>query len=182
MALLAALAAAKRRKRRRMGRYIKGAVNEKTVVGTLAAATLVTTAFDESVTETALVSSIVATYAMQGVTATDNAGPILVGIAHEDYTAAEIEEYIENTGSWDEGNKIQQEVAKRLVRRIGMFTETGQDLSWMALNGGRPIKTKLNWILTTGKGLQLWAYNTGLAAMVGSPDVLAEGHVNLWPR
>ncbi len=166
-----------------MGRYIKGNVDENLALGTLATDTGITTPFDESATERMLCSSIEAAYSIQGVTATDNAGPIMVGIAHEDYTLAEIEEFIESTGSWNEGDLISQEIAKRKIRKIGIFAQEGPDLSWQALNEGKPIKTKLNWILTTGKGLQLWAYNLGSASLATTnPNVHCTGHVNLWPQ
>ncbi len=164
-----------------MGRYLKGTVDEDLQLSTLAAKTVVSVAFDESAVEKTLVSSIVAAYSMRGFTIASSDGPILVGLAHSDYTVTEIKEWIENPASWDPGDKIAQERAKRLIRKIGVFENTSADLGADVLNDGKPIKTKLNWSLTTGKTIQLWAYNMGSSALATTdPLVSAEGHANLW--
>ncbi len=164
-----------------MGKYIRGGVNETLSLGTLAATTLVGVDFDEVVNGRTLVSSIVAAYSLADVVAAANRGPILVGIAHGDYTDAEIEEVIELTQSWNEGDKVAQEVAKRLVRRIGVFSDTLEAEDTEVLNDGKPIKTKLNWILNDGETLRLWGYNTGTAALAAGA-IRMEGHVNLFPK
>ena len=183
LALFTVLAAKKgRRSGRRMTGYLKGNVEEQLALGsTLAANTLIATDFDEVVTERKLCSSIVATYDLANLVA--GQGPILFGIAHSDYTAAEIEEVIENTGSWDGGNLISQEISKRKIRILGTFVgefDTGTvDVRW---NDGRPVKTKLNWILKTGATLKVWAYNLGANLSTTSPELTVSGHVNLWAK
>lgn len=166
-----------------MGRYIRGNVDERLDIGTLAGATLVAGLFDDAVAERTLISSLKATWSLKDVTPIENAGPLLVGIAHSDYSAAEIEEVIEAVGSWDEGDKIVRERMKRQVRIVGQFRDRGVPLETVVLNDGRPITTKLNWILTTGDTLDLWAYNLGTAAFATTdPQIHVEGHANLWPR
>ncbi len=173
---------ARKPRRRRMGRYIKGGIDDVLSLGTLAGKTLIGTVFDEVVRERTLVSSIVATYSISDLTLGAGIGPVLVGIAHSDYSDAEIEAVIEMTDSWDEGNKTEQELAKRLVRRIGIFevSASGEDA---VLNDGVPIKTKLNWILNSAQSLRLWAYNMGANPLATTvPLVSLQGHANLWPR
>ncbi len=166
-----------------MGRYLRGTVDEDLTIGTLAGKTVVGDNFDEVVNERSLVSSIVARYSVSDWTPVAANGPLLVGIAHADYSDAEIEEWIETTGSWNEGDLTQQEVAGRKIRRVGILTEPASATESLALNDGKPIKTKLNWILNQGLTLKLWAYNMGTAAFATTdPRVRAEGHVNLWPR
>ncbi len=167
----------------RMTGYLKGNVDERLTFGGLAARTLIATAFDEVVIEKTLISSIKATYTMDKFTPVIDAGPIWVGIAHSDYTASEIEEVIENSGSWNQGDLVQsKEVAKRLVRKIGVFDTPADATQAYTLNDGIPIKTKLNWVLTTGKTLQIWVYNAGQAAVATTvPNVVALGHANLFP-
>ncbi len=169
---------------RRMGRYIRGTVNESIAGGTLAAKTLLSADFDEAVNERTLVSSIVARYVLSNFTIGAGIGPILVGIAHSDYTDTELESWIESTGTWDEGNLQQQEVASRKIRRIGVFSpNTAVVGDVTVLKDGVAIKTKLNWILLQGQTLNLWIYNLGTAAFATTdPVIQAEGHVNLWPR
>lgn len=171
----------KKRSRRMSGSYIKGIVDEELPLGTLAAKSLVRVPFDEVAAEKTFISSIVASYSMNNWTNVLEAGPILIGIAHSDYTAAEIEEVIENTGSWNRGDKIAQERSKRLIRIIGQFSTEGITGAKVSLNDGKPIKTKLGWSLNTGRGLSLWAYNLGVAAVATTdPNVFASGHCNLW--
>ncbi len=166
-----------------MGRYMKGTVDEELALGTLNAKVVVSAGFDQSVEERTLVSSLKATYAVKNVTPSATAGPILVGIAHGDYSAAEIEAWIENTGSWSEGNLTAQEIDNRKIRKIGIFEDSGDVNIASVLNDGKPITTKLNWILTTGQSLQAWAYNLGTGAFATTdPSVDIQGHVNLWPK
>ncbi len=163
--------------------YIKGQVDETLTLGTLAAKTLISVTFDEVTSEQMRCSSVQAIWSLGTYTPTLNAGPILIGIAHSDYTDAEIEAVIESTGSWDRGDKISQEIGKRLVRRIGVFDTPDDANDEVVLNDGKPIKTKLNWHLNTGKTLRLWAYNQGTAALATTnPAVRAQGHANLWQK
>ncbi len=166
-----------------MGRYLKGRVDETLTLSALAAATAAITDFDEVVNERTLVSSLVATWSMDDFTEGADSGPIEVGVAHNDYTGAEIEEFLENTGSWNEGAKVEQEISRRQIRAIGVFESAQQALGTTSLNEGKPLKTKLNWILNQGDTLRLWAYNRGTAAVATTvPNVHASGHANLWPR
>ena len=174
---------ARKPRRRRMGRYLRGSVDESIALGTLAAKTLIGANFDETVNERTLVSSVVATWTMTGFTQGSGDGPIMVGIAHSDYTDGEIEEYIENLGSWDEGSKVEQEVSKRQIRRVGVFENPATASDAAVLNDGKPIKKKLNWILNQGQTIKHWCYNMGTSALATtSPEVSTQGHVNLFPK
>ncbi len=186
MMLVALLLARKGRgKRRAFRRYIRGNVDEELQLGTLAARTLVSQLFDEAVEERTLISSLVATYTLDQFTSAAGTGPLMVGVAHSDYTDAEIEAVVENTASWSEGDKVSQEIAKRLVRVVGTFGSEGGAGPTLkhTLRDGEKIRTKLNWILTTGQSLRVWVYNLGNAAIATTdPQVHVEGHANLWPR
>ena len=177
------MAKPRKRRRRRMGRYIRGAVDEEVGLATLGAKTGAEATFDEVVNERTLVSSIVAVYTLSNWTPVASAGPIMVGIAHGDYSLAEIEAYIESTQSWNEGDLVAREVSMRKIRRIGVFDTPQAATDSVALADGRPVKTKLNWILLQGQTLNLWVYNTGSAAVTTTiPVVHVSGHANLWPR
>ncbi len=163
-------------RRRPRRQYIRGNIDESLSLGTLAAGTLVSDTFDEAAIEKTLISSIVAIWTLDGITI--GQGPIEFGVAHSDYTDAEIEQVIETSGSWNPGDKIQQEVGRRLVRKIGVFTADAIDVG---VNDGKPIKTKLNWSLTTGLTLKMWAYNrSGSALSTTVPSMRVSGHANLW--
>ncbi len=88
-------------------------------------------------------------------------GGMMFGIAHGDYTAAEIEECIEATTSISPGDKIANEKANRMVRILGTIVNDGggvpgQDSSF---NQGRMTKVKLNWPIQIGKTVTQWVYN-----------------------
>ncbi len=166
-----------------MGRYIRGQVNEKLALGTLGPLTLISAIFDNTVTERALLSSIVVSYNLSEYTVAAGDGPVMVGVAHSDYTDAEIEAFLENVATWAEADKIGQEISKRLVRIIGTFEQGDSSVESASLNDGKPIKTKLNWILNAGQSLRIWGYNLGSSALATTdPQITAVGHANLWPR
>jgi len=99
--------------------------------------------------------SLKGTWSISGLDAAD--GPITVGWAHSDYTITEIKECIEAVASISPGDKIAQEKANRLVRVVGTFVEGGDD----NLNNGKPVSTRLNWLITIGQQVNLFAYNDG---------------------
>ncbi len=165
-----------------MANYMKGNVDEILVISTLAAKTLVSAIFDDTVSERTRISSLIASYGVSLVTQGAGIGPLVVGIAHSDYTDAEIEEWIETTASWDVGDRLAtKEIAKRLIRRIGQFETPSTATRTETLNNGVPIKTKLNWTLNTGQTLRVWVYNQGTQPFATtSPEVSVQGHANLW--
>ncbi len=187
LTVISLLIMAKRRRRRRrsMGRYIRGTVDEELDLGTLAARTAISAIFDNVVNERTLVSSLVATWSLADWTVATGDGPVLVGVAHSDYTSAEIEEYLEQTQSWNEGNMIAQEINTRKIRRVGQFESPigGVAADSVVLNDGRAIKVKLNWIILQGQSLQVWAYNMGGSAFATTnPTLRVAGHANLFPK
>jgi len=168
--------------KRRFRRYLRGNIDLKKNLGTLAGDSSVLQVVNDTVEEKAWLSSVKATYAISEYTIVAGAGPILVGLAHNDYTNAEIEEWIENANSWSEGDLVAQEVAKRKIRRVGVFgvTISGDE---EVLNDGKPITTKCGWYLQTGQTVTFFFYNQGSVALSGTdPEVAIAGHANLWPR
>lgn len=174
---------AKKTPKRRFRRYLKGVIQNRFTLGTLAPLTLLGDDIADSVVERAWLSSVQCTWSMDEFTTGAGDGPILVGIAHSDYSDAEIEAWVEQTSSWEEADLVAQEIAKRKIRRVGTFGSTGQALSGTVLNDGKPIRTKCGWMLATGQSIRIWAYNQGSSALATtSPAVVTSGHANLWPR
>ncbi len=167
-------AMAKKKGRGRMSGFFKGNVDEDLGLSALAAATLLSGDFDESTSHSVLMTSLQAVFSMENFTVGE--GPIEVGIAMSDYTSAEIEAVIEATQSWSGVDLIAREVARRLVRRLGIFDASKTD---DVLNEGQPIKVKLNWRIPEGRTLKLWAYNHGSGALTTGSIVKANGHVNM---
>ncbi len=167
-----------------MGRYLRGNIDVNQSLGTLAGSTGILGAISDVVEEKALISSIVCTYALEGMTQGDNIGPISVGVAHSDYILSEIEAWIEQVTGWAEGDLQAREVANRLIRKIGTWpADPAGDLGAAVLNDGKSIKTKLNWVLTTGQNVTFFFYNEGGSPLATTnPNAHVVGHANLWPR
>lgn len=117
--------------------------------------------------------SVEATWALTDLTAND--GPIEVGVAHSDYTVTQIKEYLENFASIDIGNKSTQEIATRWIRSVGTLNDVRT-----SLNNGMPVKTKLNWGMTIGKFINIWAYNQSTFALTTLAVLNVDGH--LWVK
>lgn len=128
------------------------------------------------------VSSIKVTYTLSDWQVASNAGPVLVCVAHSDYTQAEIDAWIERTGAWSQADLIAEEVRRRKIRRIGIFPIPSVDGDSTVLNDGKPISTKLNWTLLTGQGLKFHCYNLGTANLIGSSNANFQGVAHLWPQ
>ncbi len=88
-------------------------------------------------------------------------GPISVGIAHGDYTAAEIVAYL-SLSLLGPANKTQQEISRRLIRTVGVFDGLNTEES---LNDGKPIKTPMKWVEDDGHDFIAWAFNRSGASL-----------------
>ncbi len=182
LAALLGLARKGRGRRRRFRKYLKGQLDTTQLLGTLAAETLISKAVTDSVTEKAWVSSIKAIWTMTNFTPAATSGPITFGVAHSDYTSAEIEEWLESSGSWDAGDLRSQEIARRKIRQVGTFEAPSAATDTARFNDGRAITTKCGWMLQTGQTLRFWWYNEGSGAVgTTDPTCHVNGHANIWP-
>ncbi len=169
--------------KRKFRAYLRGAITHDIALATLAAKTLLAETNSDVLTEKAWLSSVKLRWALSNWTPVASAGPILVGVAHGDYSDAEIEAWVENQGSWEQGDLIAQEIGRRRIRQVGTFESPEAATGFTHLNGGKPIHTKCGWQLTTGQSIRFWAYNTGTASLsTTSPVVTCDGHANLWPN
>ncbi len=186
--LIVMLAMAKTRRRRRRGmpmrNYIRGNLDLSIAGGTLAGNTALKQDVGDTVDDTTKVTSIVATHTWSGFTGGDNIGPVQVGVAHSDYSLAEISAYINLSTGWSQADLVSREISARKIRRIGTFqVEAASAGEISVLNDGKPIKTKLNWILSEGQTLAFWMFNTGSAAFATTdPDYNIFGHANLFTQ
>lgn len=138
-------------------------------VGALAAADLIAGPLVAVAADTYRCISIDASYVWKDVQATIDDGAQF-GVSHSDYSASEVEECLEATGSIDLGDKVAQERANRLVREIGIFASSPDGASGgVPFNNGMPVKTRLNWLLSIGDVINLWVRNSsGVVYTTGS--------------
>ncbi len=104
-------------------------------------------------------------------------GPISVGVAHSDYSDAEVEQWIESVGSWDRADQVAREQSRRKCRQAGTFAG---ELSNEILNDGKSIRTKLGWICQEDETLRIWGFNQNDAALVAGTLVKVIG--TIWAR
>ncbi len=145
------------------------------VLSTLASNALVRGALSDTVDDSVYAISQDARVGLRNLTPGE--GPIVVGVAHSDYTAAEIEECLEAVTSWDRGDKIALEQAGRKVRTVGTFSGVNAE---EVLNNGMPVRTRLGFMLEPGTTLAWWAWNKSGATLTTGGIVEANGQV--WAR
>ncbi len=164
-----------RKKNRRPLRVLPFSVSA--AAGALANGDVVSTAISDTVDEKMWLASMDAIHAARDFTAGE--GPIVVGVAHSDYSAAEIEECLEAQASWDASDLVAREQARRKVRTIGTFPNVA---SGEVLNDGKEIRTKLGWIAEAGMTLQFWTWNKSGAALTTGGIAEHDGRVYASPR
>ncbi len=150
--------------------------SETLTIGALAVKDVVSNAFAGAVVDREFLLSIKGAWTWRGVPAGE--GPLQFGIAHSDYTAAEIEEALEATGSWSEVNQIAAEQSRRKVRIVGVIDDEDAD-GEMAFNEGQLTKTTCKWVQANGTGLQLWARNLGGATLTTGSTLQFDGDAYL---
>ncbi len=167
---LATLAMAKHRKWN--PRNFISRIRSNMQLGTLAASTLIATATTVISDNEYRVFSYKATWSLSDFTSGE--GPINVGVAHGDYTAAEIEEWYESQDTMTRGDLTAAEQGNRMCRQVGTFPGI---LANETLNDGKPIRTKLNWAVPDGSTLAIWAYNTGNGTLTTSAEINTSGQI-----
>ncbi len=169
LSILALFVGAAKRKQRRRFNLRRVRVATSPAIGALASEDVTTVALTDVTTDKLRLISFNATYNWVDLAAIIDGG-LEFGLAHGDYSAAEIEECLEAAGGIKLGDKIENEKANRLVRRIGVISgevaTSGQEKQF---NSGRPVKTKLNWLLPAGIALNIWFRNgSGVVYTTGS--------------
>ncbi len=145
------------RRRRRSFNLRRVRVAAENAIGALATLDVVGGNLTGTSTDPYRIMSVSFTYGLSDLGATSDDGQEF-GLAHSDYSDAEIEECLEAVNI-NVGDKIAQERANRLVRTIGQFVGapgTGAGLNW---NDGKRVKTRLNWGMTIGDVLRVWVRN-----------------------
>ncbi len=172
---------AKHRRRKKFRPYLGGRIDKQLGLGTLAPRVLISENVTDVLTEQAWLSSVRLVWSLKDFAIASERGPIMVGVAHSDYTSAEIEAFIELATSWNRGDLVSNEISRRKVRIVGVFHNPEANLA-VALNDGKPMTTKCNWQLFTGQTVKIWALNQGNAALASGSEVVAVGKANLWPN
>ncbi len=104
-------------------------------------------------------------------------GPVTVGYAHSDYSVTEVKECLEAFAAIAQGDKIANERANRLIRTVGTFRLQGNG---DFLNDGKPLSTKLNWLIAVGDSVNMFVFNESTSALTTGATVNHQG--DCWVR
>ncbi len=148
-------------------------------IGALASSDVISTNISAASTNPYRLMSVDLTYSLTDLGATSDDGQQF-GLAHSDYSAAEVEECLEAQASIDIGNKVEQERANRLVRNIGQITGNAGTLAGMSFNDGVSFPVKLNWHMAIGDQLNLWVRNGSSTVYTTGALIVMVG--NLWVK
>jgi len=178
--ILAALAAwavgmARKGRGKRMSGYVPLRATMNQGIGGIAAGAYNGFNLGDTALEPYWLSSVKATYNITDVTASE--GPKTLIVAHSDYSDAEVAEWYNSIGAWDQGDLVAREQNSRRCRVIGTYPGLNVD---EGLNDGRPVTTKLGWRCDSGQTLQFGLLSE-VASTTGMELVIA-GKVNAWRR
>ncbi len=166
-----------RKRGRRRRKYIRGGIDTEIALGALLSKKAIGANVPNAVDDTTWLSSVVLGWSWDQATVDE--GPLVYGVAHSDYSDAELEEWVELNASWTRGDLIAQEKGRRKIRQIGTLA---LDAISGDTNDGKVIRTKCGWILVEGQTVQCWAYNLGAGTLTTGASIFATGHANLWPQ
>jgi len=151
--------------------------SEDLAIGALAANDVVAGSLGGTFGQDVFVLAVKATWSIADLTVDE--GSLVVGVADIDYSAPEIEEALEASGSWDLSDRVAVEQARRLVRTAGTFDG---DQTHDKLNDGNAIYTTCKWLTNQSKGLNAWAWNVGDETLTTGAIVHVDGHVLVFRR
>ncbi len=148
-------------------------VSPEQALGTLATDTAITNDMAPAADGAYRCISVNGVWSIAGLTAGE--GPITIGLVHGDYSLAELKECLEQAGSISVGNLVAQEVANRKVRVVGTILSQEP-----ILNEGKPMKTRLNWLIPIGKTVKFFAFNESTATLTTGASLHFTG--DLWVK
>ncbi len=166
-----------RRKRNTKGfRVLR--VNTSFALGTLGVTTWLKSVLLANLTQEIYAISADLNWSLSNLTSVQ--GPIIVGLAHGDYSVAEIKEWFQASNTLS-GDQIEQEENRRKCRDAGMFeTSATVALGHVGLKDGKTVRTQLKFRIEESKDLVAWAANLGAEALsITDPIVEVYGKVYL---
>ncbi len=159
---------------RRRGRgFVAMPVAGSVLPSTLTSGTVIKSPLIENLAEDFFAISADLTWTIRDGTV--NEGPLQIGLAHGDYTVAEIKEWLDVDLS-NPANLIAREQGGRKCRRTGFFQQ-GLGAAGEVLNDGKMIRTRLKFLMNDGVSLDFWVHNQSGASLSGGATVIVSGTV-----
>ncbi len=154
-------------------------VTSSSAIGALATLDVLVAAMTDAVADKLRLISLIGSWSWGNIQGSVD-DSLEFGVAHSDYSAAEVEECLESAAAIDLGDKVAQEQANRLVRSIGIISNEAGAASAGSFNDGKPVRTKLNWLLSAGDTLNVWVRNGSGTVFVTGSAIIFSG--NLWVK
>ncbi len=151
--VLVTLMAGKRRKRRYNANFGVIRVQNQLALLTLADQTVLKITL-AAVTQECYAISAHLLWGFRGGTSAN--GPVMLGMAHGDYSVTEIKECLE-ADTTSQGTKIEQEQSRRQIRDVGYVPDLVQ--TNQRFNQGNIKKTKLGFNIEDGQSIDGFVYN-----------------------
>ncbi len=132
-----------------------------------------------TLTEDLFVMSVDMSASVEGLTA-GQLVPADVGYSHGDYSVTQVKEKLDVvlTGP---GSKLQQERVRRLIRKAGAMnafdTSAKTESTMIGRNGSRIVRTKINFVIQSGKPLNVWIHNRSGAQLTTGSTLRTSGTV-----
>ncbi len=117
---------------------------------------------------------------LHGGTFTDNDGPLIIGIANDELTVAEIKECLEANGPLNRNDRIPEERSMRAVFELAMlqFVEGGAVVQQIVET---PLESIIRWTFSNPEGWTWFAYNFGGSALAtGGVIKLRNKYFGVW--
>ncbi len=117
-----------------------------------------------------------------GITAGEGSGLIL-GIANNDLTAAQIEASLEAQGPLFRGDRNLEELSNRFTKIVGQSVPVlgAVELAFVGPEGGAPVSTILRWSFPLGtSGWKWFIYNLGTGLTTGGTMRIMATHYGVW--
>ncbi len=157
------------------GRWLRPRLAQEIVLGALATDTLISEGGGgTAVANRVRVTSIDVMVGIHNHTAGE--GPLVIGVAHSDYTDVELLEWYLALAAWSEEDKVAREQSRRLSRVLGMLSGgSASERLW----DGRQRKFRLNWSLGEGQAIKFWCFNSDSNVLNTGSVVDVDGHANV---
>ncbi len=156
---------------RRRSRLVVLKFDVQVSLGTLADNTALLTSIISSFTTAFWCSSADVYWSLDGHTAPE--GPLVVGLCHGAYTAAQVVEALDASPSGPD-DVIAIEQGRRMVRRSGQFAGV---VDPEVLNDGKAIRTKCRWTTGIAEDFELFVVNRHGATLTTGSQIHARGQL-----
>ncbi len=168
---LMVMAMARKGAKRRYSRLVVLKFDVQISLGTLADNAALLTSIISSFTTAFWCTSADVYWAIDGHTTPE--GPLIVGLCHGAYTAAQVVEALDASPNGPD-DVIAIEQGRRKVRRSGQFAGT---LDPEVLNNGKAIRTKCRWTTGIAEDFELFVVNRHGAPLTTGGQVHARGQL-----